>query len=72
MMFFGTSGVLSHTLMHGPMATDSDSDSDSDSTDRVEMCRRARHFHSFIHSSTHRRIDDDDDGGRSNARVGRP
>ena len=26
MMFFGTSGVLSHTLMHGPMATDSDSD----------------------------------------------
>jgi len=33
MMFFGTSGVLSHTLMHGPMATDSD----SDSTDRVEM-----------------------------------
>ena len=35
MMFFGTSGVLSHTLMHGPMATDSDSDSDS--TDRVEM-----------------------------------
>ncbi len=37
MMFFGTSGVLSHTLMHGPMATDSDSDSDSDSTDRVEM-----------------------------------
>ncbi len=27
MMFFGTSGVLSHRLMHGPMANDSDSDS---------------------------------------------
>ncbi len=53
MMFFGTSGVLSHTLMHGPMATDSDSDSDSDSTDRVEMCRRARHFHACVHACVH-------------------
>lgn len=39
MMFFGTSGVLSHRLMHGPMATDSDSESNAQSTECVEMCR---------------------------------
>jgi len=56
MMFFGTSGVLSHTLMHGPMANDSDSDSDSQSNRmRRDVSTCASFIDAFVRSFIHRR-----------------